>query len=103
MISCSCKNSMADEEKKEDDKKEAVEHINIKVTASDGNEVHFRVKPNTPFRKIFTAYCERLGKTMNDVRFMWDGRRVEADQTPNELDLEDGDRIEAMVEQLGGF
>lgn len=33
---------------------------------------------------------------------MFDGERIQEGQTPNELGLEDGDQIDAMVEQLGG-
>lgn len=60
------------------------------------------MKQSTPFRKIFNAYCDKLGKSTNDVRFMFDGNRLNADQTPGDLDMEDGDILEAMVEQIGG-
>lgn len=38
---------------------QADEHINLKVTGQDGSVVHFKIKKNTPLRKLMSAYCER--------------------------------------------
>ncbi|CAO3663104.1 unnamed protein product [Umbelopsis vinacea] len=48
------------------------------------------------------AYCERQGKATSSVRFLYDGIRIQGNNTPNELDMEDGDSIDVMVEQIGG-
>ncbi|WVY93584.1 hypothetical protein V8G54_032672 [Vigna mungo] len=34
--------------------------------------------------------------------FLFDGRRLRAEQTPDELEMEDGDEIDAMLHQTGG-
>ena len=39
---------------------------------------------------------------MQAVRFHFDGSRLRESQTPSELDMEDGDSIDAMMEQVGG-
>ena len=76
-------------------------HINLKV--SDGTaEIFFRIKKTTPMKRLMEAFCNRQGKTMESLRFLMDGTRVEPDNTPGELDLEDGDVIEAHREQVGG-
>jgi small ubiquitin-related modifier len=75
----------------EDQKPET--HINIKVASND-NEVHFRIKRTTPLSKLMNSYCERQGKTPGSVRFMLDGQRLEEHNTPEELDMDDGDTIE---------
>ncbi|KAI9362601.1 ubiquitin-related domain-containing protein [Pilaira anomala] len=80
-----------------------VEHINLKVVGSDTNEVFFKIKRSTQLRKLMDAYCERQGKQPGSVRFLYDGTRVLPQDTPNELDMEDGDSIDVMVEQIGGF
>jgi small ubiquitin-related modifier len=49
------------------------------------------------------SYCERQGKSVDSVKFMWDGNRVQKHHTPADLEMEDGDTIEVMVEQQGGF
>ncbi|KAI8138533.1 ubiquitin-related domain-containing protein [Fennellomyces sp. T-0311] len=86
------------------DKKEpgASEHINIKVVGGDNNEVFFKIKQTTPLRKLMDAYCERQGKSLDSVRFLYDGHRVLATDTPQRLDMDDGDTIDVMVEQIGG-
>ena len=48
------------------------------------------------------AYCNRLGVALNSVRFLYDGDRIQANHTPDQLNMEDGDEIDAMVEQQGG-
>ncbi len=48
------------------------------------------------------AYCQREGLPADGVRFLYDGERVNRDQTPEELDMQDGDEIDALVEQTGG-
>ena len=48
------------------------------------------------------AFCQRQGVNMSSVRFLFDGNRINADQTPEGLDMEDGDVIDVMVEQQGG-
>lgn len=40
-------------------KPESSEHINLKVTGQDGSVVHFKIKKNTPLRKLMSAYCDR--------------------------------------------
>jgi len=36
------------------------------------------------------------------TRFLYDGKRVSGTSTPDDLEMEDNDVIEACVEQLGG-
>jgi small ubiquitin-related modifier len=59
--------------------------------------VFFKIKRATPLKKLMETYCERQGKSMNSVRFLVDGERVRTDQSPQDLDLEDGDVIEVMM------
>ena len=64
--------------------------------------MHFKVRPTTKFQKVFDAYCQRKALEPNMVRFLVDGERIRWDQTPEDLDLDDGDVIDAMMEQVGG-
>ena len=52
--------------------------------------------------KIFDAYAQRRGIDAKALRFMLDGQRVDKDNTPKMLELEDNDQIDVMVEALGG-
>ncbi|KAK3846136.1 MAG: ubiquitin-related domain-containing protein [Linnemannia gamsii] len=80
----------------------AVEHINLKVVGQDQSEVFFKIKRSTQLKKLMEAYCERQGKHVGSVRFLYDGERIQPTNTPNELEMEDGDSIDVMVEQVGG-
>jgi len=51
---------------------------------------------------VFDAYCQRKALQLNSVRFIFDGARLKGEQTPDDYEMEDGDCIEAMMEQVGG-
>lgn len=48
------------------------------------------------------AYCQRQGLTSGNVRFLFDGERLHETQTPSQLNMENGDEIDVLVEQVGG-
>ena len=58
------------------------EHLNIKVT-DNNNEVFFKIKRSTKLEKLMTAFCERQGKSLQSVRFLFEGQRVQATDTPD--------------------
>ncbi|XP_057795293.1 small ubiquitin-related modifier 1-like isoform X1 [Salvia miltiorrhiza] len=71
----------------EDDKKPADSsaHINLKVKGQDGNEVFFRIKRSTQVKKLMNAYCDRQSVDFNSIAFLFDGRRLRGEQTPDEV------------------
>lgn len=50
----------------------------------------FRVKQHTKFERIFKAFCEKKSIDTTGVRFIFDGNRVTAQDTPADLEMEDG-------------
>lgn len=62
------------------------EHLNIKVT-DNNNEVFFKIKRSTKLEKLMNAFCERQGKTMTSVRFLFEGQRVQPTDTPDTVSL----------------
>ncbi|XP_953735.1 ubiquitin-related protein, putative [Theileria annulata] len=78
------------------------EHIQLKVRSPDGSEVYFKIKKKTKLEKLMNTYCSRLGQSPEAVRFLFDGDRIKGDATPEELGIENGDIIDAMVQQTGG-
>ena len=58
------------------------EHLNIKVT-DNNNEVFFKIKRSTQLSKLMNAFCERQGKSLQSVRFLFDGTRVNQTDTPD--------------------
>jgi small ubiquitin-related modifier len=62
------------------------EHLNIKVT-DNNNEVFFKIKRSTQLKKLMDAFCDRQGKQMSTVRFLFDGTRVRPEDTPDTVCL----------------
>jgi small ubiquitin-related modifier len=80
---------------------EQSEHLNIKVT-DNNNEVFFKIKRSTALKKLMDAFCDRQGKPTTSVRFLFDGQRVQPNDSPETLDMQDGDTLEVHQEQIGG-
>jgi len=93
---------MGSEETEADVKPKLDNQINLKVVGPANQEVHFRVKKTSALRKLMSAYCERQGQDVSALEFLFDGDRIRPEQTPEELEMEDGDSIDAMVKQVGG-
>lgn len=104
-----------------------VEHINLKVLGQDNAIVQFKIKKQTPLKKLMTAYCERVvcfliinsslnsvhsfhfnihvfsqGLAIATVRFRFDGQGISETDTPSSLEMEEGDTIEVYQQQTGG-
>ncbi|PWY89797.1 ubiquitin-like modifier [Aspergillus heteromorphus CBS 117.55] len=92
---------MADSGAPAGDAPAAVEHLNIKVT-DNNNEVFFKIKRTTQLKKLMDAFCDRQGKQASTVRFLFDGTRVRPEDTPDTLEMADGDTLEVHQEQIGG-
>jgi len=78
------------------------EYIKLKVVGQDTNEIHFRVKMSTQMGKLKKSYSERVGAPVSSLRFLFDGRRINDDETPKQLEMENDDVIEVYQEQTGG-
>lgn len=51
-------------------------------SVQDGAETFFKVKPTTKMSKVFDAYAKRKGVASGTLRFLFDGERVQPDDTP---------------------
>ncbi|XP_012866286.1 PREDICTED: small ubiquitin-related modifier 2-like [Dipodomys ordii] len=74
---------MTDKKHKEGVKTENNNHINLKVVGQDGSVVQFKTKKHTPLIKLMKSYCE-------------------PQDTPAQLEMEDGDTIDVFQQQTGG-
>lgn len=86
----------------EDVKEDLNAPINIKVVTSQGDETYFKIKRSTKLSKLQGAYASKVGKDVGSIRFLYDGSRINDDDTPASLEMEDNDTIDVMVEQVGG-
>ncbi|KAJ1353161.1 C4-methyl sterol oxidase 1 [Parelaphostrongylus tenuis] len=80
----------------------AVEYIKLKVVSQDSNLVKFRLKTRMAMGKLKRSYADRIGVAVSSLRFIFDGRPIRDDDTPETLDLQDDDMIEVYQEQLEG-
>lgn len=83
--------------------KDEEETLQIRVKDQSGEEVFFKVKPHTQMGKIFDAYAKRRGIDRTALRFMLDGKRINNNDTPVTLELEDLDQVDCLLEQIGGL
>ncbi|XP_012875045.1 PREDICTED: small ubiquitin-related modifier 2-like isoform X2 [Dipodomys ordii] len=74
---------MADEKPKEGVKTANNDLIHLKVAGQDGSVVQFKIKRHTPLSKLMKAYCE-------------------PQDTPAQVEMEDGDTIDVFQQQTGG-
>ncbi|XP_038694756.1 small ubiquitin-related modifier 1-like [Tripterygium wilfordii] len=88
----------------EDDKKpnDRSAHINLKVKGQVGKEVYFRIKRSTRLKKLMNAYCDRQSVEFSTIAFLFDARRLRAEQTPEEPEMKGGDVIDAVLPQNDG-
>ncbi len=68
----------------------------------DGTEMHFKIKRNTKLEKLMNVYCQRQSIPKTSIVFLFDGKTVSDSDTPDSLEMEDGDSIDAMLHQTGG-
>ena len=62
----------------------------------------FKVKKHKTLFIPMRLYSKRMGYPLAAFRFVFDGVRVTDNDTPNSLEMVDGDMIEVYKNQLGG-
>ncbi|KAH9051324.1 ubiquitin-related domain-containing protein [Lactarius deliciosus] len=71
--------------------------INVKVVSSSGEEVFFKIKRSTKLSKLQGAYASKVGKDVSSIRFLYDGARINDEDTPASLDMEDNGAFASYV------
>jgi len=77
--------------------------IRLKVVREGKDVIQFKVKQTTPIGMMKKAYSKQVGIPIYSLRFLWDGQRINDDDTPEKMEMEEGDIIEAYPEQKGGI
>jgi len=94
--------SVAKESSSKSSDSKSSEQLNLRVIGQDGEVIQFKIKSNTPFRKLMSVYCDRLKLVQNNIRFVFDGNRIQEADTPATFDMVDDDAIEVFTQQTGG-
>ena len=79
------------------------QEINVKVKDQKGSAVCFKMKKSIKLKKLMQTYCARNGFPQNSIRFLYEGEEIRENDTPQALNMEDGDLIETMIAQRGGM
>ena len=76
----------------------------MRVVSQDSNEIRFRVKQTKQMGKLKKSYSKRVGDPLTSIRFLFDGRRINNDESmlALEKEMEEDDVIEVYQEQDGG-
>ncbi|KAK4052825.1 SUMO protein smt3 [Microbotryomycetes sp. JL201] len=81
------------------------QHVSLRIQGPGFPDLLIKVKKSTKLQKMMNAYCERAGKTTADIRFMFDGHRLQGDQTVADLDIDEDDEeimIDVVQQAIGG-
>ena len=77
----------------------ATHRIGLEVVVQGGELLLFRQKLNSSLKSSKDVSCAKFGFPRNFLRFCYHGRRINDDETPNDLEMEQGDVIEAYMPQ----
>ena len=80
------------------------DRIKLRVVDHLNNGVIFAVRKTTKMWKVMKEFSDRNPPIGTDSarRFLFDGRRINNDDTPESLKMESEDVIEVFFEQRGG-
>ena len=74
--------------------------IKVKVVGQDSDEVHYRIGKTTKMAELKKSYSFKMGFPPA-YRFLFGSRKIDCEDTPKSLDLENDDVIEVYTEQGG--
>ncbi len=75
--------------------------VRFRMHTMTGAAMELTVRRLAPLRRAVFAYCHAARMPQTLMRFVLAGLRVDLDATPEQLELQDGDSIVAMMELLG--
>ena len=95
--------SKSNELEKEPASGAADDAITIIVKDQGDNKTFFKIKKATKMQMLFAAFARRQGVALTSLLFLLDGDRVDGDETPQTLELVDGDEIRCLLAQTGSI
>ncbi|KXS97765.1 hypothetical protein AC578_3209 [Pseudocercospora eumusae] len=68
-----------------------------------GFEQSFKLKTSTKLGRAMDAFSVKVERDRKALRFLFDGERVLDESSVEEMGMEDGDTVDVLEEQVGGF
>ncbi|KAH0468994.1 hypothetical protein IEQ34_002226 [Dendrobium chrysotoxum] len=87
----------SEQDKGQSKKRKGEEILSILVKCQGRKEASFRVVASTKFSEMKSAYCNRQSLPINSVTFVFDGRQICDEDTPEQLKMKFGDEIVALI------
>ncbi|KAF8926509.1 ubiquitin-related domain-containing protein [Dissophora ornata] len=84
------------------DPTKSAEYIELKVHGDEPAPITFKIKRHAQLKKLMVKYCTLQKKDFDSVRFLYDEQRLHPMNTPELLDLKDGDVIDVVIAQYAG-
>jgi small ubiquitin-related modifier len=78
-----------------------IQYISLKVVSQDCKKINFKVKLTIKMEKLKMAYSKHVGIPVSSLRFLFDGRCINDNDTPEQLQMEQNVAIEVFQEQKG--
>lgn len=78
------------------------ESISFRIQAPSGEMIHIKSRTNIKCNKIYKAVAAHLGIQEDAIRCTFDGQRLQHDDLLDSYDIEEGDVIDCLLEQIGG-
>ena len=72
-----------------------VEQLRLYFELDNGDVTSIKLLSTTPFLRAIASYCSRRGISVETMKFSFDGIRIQGYDTPDSLDMVDGDRVYA--------
>ena len=63
------------------------ERTQLKVVTPGGLVIYFKCRPTTPLQKVMLAFCQRQGVSTTLVHFLFNGKKINDWQTPQQLNM----------------
>lgn len=76
--------------------------ITFSLKNSHGQEKFFKMHTDNELFKVFERYSSDLGVDASSLRFLFDGERLDGNQTPKGIEMEQNDCIDVFEMQTGG-
>ncbi|KAH0994528.1 hypothetical protein GBA52_018392 [Prunus armeniaca] len=74
----------------------------LKLQKEDERDMFYRTGRSVPLKYLIRDYCERKHLVYEEMRFLFDRKRINESETPEQLEMEDDDVIDVMSDQFGG-
>jgi hypothetical protein len=59
--------------------------LRLTAQCQKGSRVYFNLNYTTPFRALMRAYCKKTGVNLKVITFLFDGSRLDPNQTPQDV------------------